>query len=139
ELDWLSVACNMIAMDMWDDEAWLELAAGQVRLARASGNLSWLPFTLDYLAEIHVQAGELSKAAALLTERERVEPGTREPTLPYLPLLLAVWRGDAPGAAELSEEMTRGAMDRGEGAALTYTDYAQAVLYNGLGNYGPAA
>ena len=139
ELDWLSVSYNMVAMDLWDDEAWFELAAGQVRLARANGTLSWLPFALDYLAEIRIQAGELSKAAALLMERERVDPGTREATLPYVPLLLAAWRGDAPGAAELAEEMARGASDRGEGAALTYTDYAQAVLYNGLGNYGPAA
>jgi DNA-binding CsgD family transcriptional regulator len=139
ELDWLSVACNMVAMDMWDDEAWFELAAGQVRLARASGNLSWLPFTLDYLAEIHIQAGELSKAAALLMERERVNPGIREATLPYVPLLLAAWRGDAPGAADLAEEMERGAAERGEGAALTYTDYARAVLDNGHGSYGAAA
>jgi DNA-binding CsgD family transcriptional regulator len=139
ELDWLSVSYNIVAMDMWDDEAWFELAASQVRVARANGTLSWLPFTLDYLAEIHIQAGELSKAAALLMERERVDPGTREATLPYVPLLLAAWRGDAPGAAALAEEMTRGAAERGEGSALTYTDYAQAVLSNGLGNYGPAA
>jgi DNA-binding CsgD family transcriptional regulator len=139
ELDWLSVSYNMVAMDMWDDEAWFELAASQVRLARANGTLSWLPFTLDYLAELHVQAGELSKAAPLLMERERVDPGTREATLPYVPLLLAAWRGDAPGAADLAEEMTRGASDRGEGSALTYTDYARAVLHNGLGNYGMAA
>src|SRR5690348_3919738 len=139
ELDWLSVSYNLVAMDLWDDEAWFELAAGQVRLARANGTLNWLPFALDYLAEIHIQAGELSKAAALLMERERVDPGTREVTLPYVPLLLAAWRGDAPGAAELAEEMAHGASDRGEGAALTYTDYARAVLYNGLGNYGPAA
>jgi DNA-binding CsgD family transcriptional regulator len=139
ELGWLSVACNLVAMDLWDDQAWFELAAGQVRLARANGTLSWLPFTLDYLAEIHVQAGELSKAAALLMEREGVDPGAREATLPYLPLLLAAWRGDAPAAAGLAEEMTRGAWDRGEGAALTYTDYAQAVLYNGQGSYRAAA
>jgi DNA-binding CsgD family transcriptional regulator len=138
-LDWLSVSYNMVAMDLWDDEAWFELAAGQVRLARANGTLSWLPFALDYLAEFHVQAGELLKAAASLMERERVEPGTREVTLPYVPLLLAAWRGDAPGAAELAEEMTQGASDRGEGAALTYRDYAQAVLHNGLGNYRLAA
>ena len=59
--------------------------------------------------------------------------------MPYLPLLLAAWRGDAPGAAGLAEEMTRSALDRGEGAALTYTDYAQAVLYNGQGSYRAAA
>src|SRR6185437_6324621 len=139
ELDWLSVSYNMVAMDLWDDEAWFELAVGQLRLARANGTLSWLPFTLDYLAEVHVQAGELSKAAALLMERERVDAGTREATLPYLPLLLAAWRGDAPGAAELAVEMARGASDRGEGAALTYADYAQAVLYNGQGSYRAAA
>jgi DNA-binding CsgD family transcriptional regulator len=139
ELGWLSVSYNIVAMDLWDDEAWFELAAGQLRMARANGTLSWLPFTLDYLAEFHVQAGELSKATALLMERERVDPGTREATLPYLPLLLAAWRGDAPGAAELAGEMTRSASDRGEGAALTYTDYAQAVLYNGQGSYRAAA
>ena len=138
-LDWLSVSYNMVAMDLWDDEAWFELADRQARLARASGTLSWLPFALDYLAEIHVQAGELSKAAAVLMERERVDQGTREATLPYVPLLLAAWRGDARGAAELAEEMTRDAADRGEGAALTYADYARAVLGNGLGDYPSAA
>src|SRR4029077_17911330 len=119
ELDWLSVSYNMVAMDLWAEDACFELAAGQVRLARANGTLSWLPFALDYLAEFHIQAGELSKAAALLMERERVDPGIREATLPYVPLLLAAWRGDAPGAAELAGEMARGASDRGEGAALT--------------------
>jgi DNA-binding CsgD family transcriptional regulator len=129
----------MVAMDLWDDETWLELASGQVRLARANGTLSWLPFALDYLAEIHIQAGELGQAAALLMERERIDPGIRKATLPYVPLLLAAWRGDAPTAAELTEVMTQGALHRGEGAALTYADYATAVLHNGLGNYRIAA
>ena len=35
--------------------------------------------------------------------------------------------------------MVGGASARGEGAALTYTEYANAVLHNGLGNYGLAA
>jgi DNA-binding CsgD family transcriptional regulator len=139
ELDWLSVSYSMVAMDLWDDEAWSELASGHVRLARANGTLSWLPFALDYLAEIDIQAGELSHAAALLMERERIDAGMREATLPYIPLLLAAWRGDTATAAELTELMTRGATDRGEGAALTYADYATAVLHNGLGNYATAA
>jgi DNA-binding CsgD family transcriptional regulator len=139
ELDWLSVSYNMVAMDLWDDDAWSELAADQVRLARENGTLSWLPFALDYLAELSIQAGDLSQATALLTERERVDPGVREATLPYIPLLLAAWRGDTPTAADLTEAMARGASDRGEGAALTYADYATAVLHNGLGNYANAA
>ena len=139
ELDWLCVSYNMVAMDLWDDQAWFELAAGQVRQARTSGTLSWLPFALDYLAELHTQAGELSQAAALLAEGERIDPGIRAATLPYVPLLLAAWRGDAPAADELAGELALGAANRGEGAALTYADYATAVLNNGLGRYDLAA
>jgi DNA-binding CsgD family transcriptional regulator len=139
ELDWLCVAGNLVAMDLWDDQAWFELATSQVRLARANGTLSWLPFALDYLAEIQIQAGELSAAAALLVEGERIDPGIRAATLPYVSLLLAAWRGDAQTSAELTEEMVRGARDRGEGAALTVAEYATAVLYNGLGDYQLAA
>ena len=139
ELDWLCVAGAMVAMDLWDDQAWFELATGQVRLARANGTLSWLPFALDYLAEIQIQAGELSAAAALLAEGERIDPGSRAATLPYVSLLLAAWRGDAPAAAGLTQDMVQGARDRGEGAALTVAEYARAVLYNGLGDYRLAA
>jgi DNA-binding CsgD family transcriptional regulator len=139
ELDWLRVSYNMVAMDLWDDEAWFELAAGQVRMARANGTLSWLPFALDHLAELHVQGGEFSAAAALLLEGERIDPGIRAATLPYVPLLLAAWRGDQATADDLTGAMVRGAADRGEGAALTYAEYAQAVLYNGLGQPGLAA
>ncbi len=139
QLDWQCVSYNLVAMDLWDDEAWFSLAADQVRLARANGTLSWLPFALDYLAEIHIQAGQLSAAEALLTEGERIDPGIRAATLPYVSLLLAAWRGNAPTAAQLTEVMVQGASDRGEGTALTYTEYANAVLHNGLGNYSLAA
>ena len=139
ELDWLSVSYNLVAMDLWDDAAWYELAIGQVRRARANGTLSWLPFALDYLAELHIQAGELSQAAALLAEGESIDPGTRAATLPYVSLMLAAWRGDAPTATALTEVMVLGASARGAGTALTYAEYAQAVLYNGRGNYELAA
>jgi DNA-binding CsgD family transcriptional regulator len=139
ELDWLCVSYNLVAMDLWDDEAWGELAANQVQLARANGTLSWLPFGLGYLAESKIQAGELSEAAALLAESESLDEGIRAATLPYVPLLLAAWRGNAPLAVQLTDVLVRGASIRGEGAALTCADYANAVLYNGLGEYGLAA
>jgi DNA-binding CsgD family transcriptional regulator len=59
--------------------------------------------------------------------------------LPYVSLLLAAWRGDAPGAAEMAAALVSGALERGEGTALTYADYAHAVLRNGLGDFGAAA
>jgi len=53
--------------------------------------------------------------------------------------VLAAWRGEAAAAAGLTLEITRGASARGEGLALTYAEYAAAVLGNGLGHYGAAA
>jgi DNA-binding CsgD family transcriptional regulator len=137
--DWLGVAYTLVAMDLWDDDAWADIAARLVRQTRASGTLGWLPFALDYLAEQHIHAGDLSQATALLAESERIDPGIRAAILPYVSLLLAAWRGDSEAAAGLIPVMTRGAAARGEGAALTYADYAMAVLSNGLGRYDTAA
>ena len=47
--------------------------------------------------------------------------------------------GTRLAAAELAQDLARGAAERGEGAALTYADYARAVLDNGLGHYELAA
>jgi DNA-binding CsgD family transcriptional regulator len=137
--DWMGVAYTMAAMDLWDDDAWSDIAARLVGQARANGTLGWLPFALDYLAEQYIHAGELSQATALLAESERIDPGIRAAILPYVSLLLAAWRGDTTAFAGLLPVMARGADMRGEGAALTYTDYATAVLNNGLGRYDLAA
>ena len=66
-------------------------------------------------------------------------PRRRAAALPCVQLLLAAWRGEAAAAAELTAEITRGASARGEGVALTYAEYAAAVLGNGLGHYEAAA
>jgi DNA-binding CsgD family transcriptional regulator len=134
-MDWLSVSYNVAAMDLWDDEAWFELASRQAQLARATGALSLLPYALDYLAGSLVQAGELSTAAGLLTEAEGLDQGVREQTLPYIPLQLAAWRGEANAALDLIQVMIQGATARGEGSAITVAEYAAAVLHNGLGQY----
>ena len=138
QLDWLSVAYSIAAMDLWDDRAWFDYASGQAQLARATGTLTLLPYALDYLAGNHIQAGELSLAAGLITEAQGLDPGIREQTLPYIALQLAAWRGDESTVLNLTEVMTAGAYARGEGCALTVTEYATAILYNGLGQYGPA-
>jgi len=134
-LDWLSLPYTIAAQDLWDDEAWFELASGQAERARRTGTLSVLPYALDYLAGHHVHAGELSLAAELLSEAEGLAPGARARTLPYVPLLLAAWRGQASETAQLAEAMTREASARGEGCAITAAEYATAVLHNGLGQY----
>jgi DNA-binding CsgD family transcriptional regulator len=134
-LDWLCVAFNLAAMDLWDEKAWFELASSQVRLARAAGTLVLLPYALDYLAGFHVQAGDLSLASDLLTEAGGLDFGVRAATLPYIPLRLAAWRGQVSTALALSDTMMLEARVRGEGCAITAVEYAKAILYNGLGLY----
>ena len=132
------MAFNLAAMDLWDDEAWLELASRQAALSRGTGTLSLLPYALDYLAGFHVQAGDLSRASGLVAESASLQLGARAETLPYMPLRLAAWRGQEGVAAELFEVMMRGARARGEGCAITAAHYAMAILHNGLGHYDQA-
>src|SRR3954449_12414905 len=134
-LDWSCVAYSLAAMDLWDDNAWLELASSQAELARASGTLIVLPFALDYLATFHIQAGDLSLASALFDEAQSLDLGVRAETLPYIPLRVAAWRGDVSTVLDLVDVMIAGAGSRGEGSALTAAEYATAILYNGLGEY----
>jgi hypothetical protein len=135
QLEWLCVAYNLAAMDLWDDNAWFEHAASQADQARSTGTLVLLPYALDYLAGFHILAGEFSRASGLASESEGLDPGARAETLPYISLRLAAWRGQAAVALNLVEVMMRGAISRGEGCAITVTEYATAVLYNGLGQY----
>src|SRR4051794_11535663 len=134
-LDWSWVAYSLAAMDLLDDDAWLELASSQAELARATGTLIWLPFAIDYLATFHVQAGDLPLASALIEEAQSLDLGVRADTLPYVPLWLAAWRGDVSTALGMVDVMIAGAERRGEGCALTAAEHATAVLYNGLGEY----
>jgi DNA-binding CsgD family transcriptional regulator len=134
-LDWLSVAYNIAAMELWDDATWLELASGQAELARATGTLILLPYALDYLAGFQIHAGDLSLAAGLLAEAQSLDLGIRAETLPYTALRLAAWRGEASAVSHLVEVMRRGAHERGEGCAIAAADCSVAVLHNGLGQY----
>jgi DNA-binding CsgD family transcriptional regulator len=133
-LDRMCLAYNIAAEELWDDEAWLELASAQADLARATGALLLLPYALDYLAWVYVQRGDLSIAGELLAEAEGLDLGVR----PEFPLRLAAFRGDAETALTLVEVMDSSALARGEGCAIAAVGYAEAVLYNGLGQYGSA-
>ena len=135
QLDWLCVAYNLAAMDLWDDQSWYELASSQADLARSTGTLILLPYALDYLAGFYIQAGELSQAASLVSEAEGLDVGIRAETLPYVSLRLAAWRGQASMALDLVDVMMQGAEARGEGCAVTAAEHTTAILYNGLGQY----
>jgi len=136
-LRWLWLAW-LLAGDLWDDEAWHELATHAVRLAREAGALTVLPVDLEYRAGVHVHAGEFAEASALVEEADAITAATGNAPLRYTSLFLAAWRGEETQALKLIEARARDATARGEGRAIGSAEYVTAVLYNGLGRYEAA-
>jgi DNA-binding CsgD family transcriptional regulator len=125
---------NMLALELWDDEAVHLLAARQVQVARDTGALVHLKFALSFLARSHMLAGELTPAALLLDEARSIAEATGNPALVNAPMILAAWRGEEPQASELIEASAEEAAAR----RWTSNNYARAVLYNGLGRHDAA-
>ncbi|MFF0445654.1 AAA family ATPase [Streptomyces sp. NPDC004609] len=122
------------AVDLWDDSAWRRLADRQVRDARRPGALpTVLPAALNRRALVHVHAGEFEAAAALVREAGSLPGHTGRWGVPCVRTVLAAWRGDRSRTAGLASEARRDAVARGEGHLLTAVEYAEAVLFNGLG------
>ena len=137
---WLAfpIAQETAAHELWDDEAWHQLATHAVRLARDAGALAVLPAALVYRAGVHVQAGEFTAASALIEEAEAITAATGHSPVKYHSVVLAGWRDDETAAVRLIEAAVQDATARGEGRVVALAGYATAVLYNGLGRYQEA-
>jgi DNA-binding CsgD family transcriptional regulator len=85
-----------------------------------------------------IYAGNLPAAAELLEEARSIARATRFPGMTYAPLAIAAWRGEEAETTALTEAALQEATERGEGRAITHTEYAAAVLHNGRGNHEAA-
>ncbi|HWJ50858.1 MAG TPA: LuxR C-terminal-related transcriptional regulator, partial [Solirubrobacteraceae bacterium] len=135
---WLSVSsarnANIVALEMWDDEAVHLLAARQVDVARDAGALVHLQFALSFLARSQMLAGELTAAAQMIDEARLIAEATGNPPLLNAPMILAAWRGNEAQASGLIEATSEEAATR----RWTSNNYARSVLYNGLGRHDAA-
>jgi DNA-binding CsgD family transcriptional regulator/tetratricopeptide (TPR) repeat protein len=125
---------NVVALEMWDDEALHRLAARQVQAARDAGALGHLQFALSFLARSHMLAGELTAATLMIDEARLIAEATGTPALVNAPMILAAWRGDEARASELIDATSEEAAAR----RWTSNNYARSVLYNGLGRHDAA-
>jgi DNA-binding CsgD family transcriptional regulator len=125
---------NIVALEMWDDEALHRLAARQVQVARDAGALVHLQFALSFLARSQMLAGDLTAATLTIDETRSIAEATGNPALVNAPMILAAWRGHEPQASELIEATSEEAAAR----RWTSNNYARAVLYNGLGRHDAA-
>lgn len=124
--------------DLWDDESWYRIAADAVRVATDTGALAMMPTALATRAGVHVLAGELAAARALLADADALSAATGQTPLRYHALTLAAFTGEEAEASALIEAAARSGAARGEGRIIALIGYASAVLNNGLGRYQSA-
>ena len=127
------------AMHLWDDEGWERLSERHLQLVRETGALGDLAIALSHRGQMHVFAGELATAASLHDAiQEATElTGTHFGSLPRGRNWLRC--ADArPRRESFIEKARAEVIERGEGAGLAFIDWAEAVLYNGLGRYAEA-
>jgi DNA-binding CsgD family transcriptional regulator/tetratricopeptide (TPR) repeat protein len=137
ELHWLSWA-SVTAMRIWDDDHWSALSARHVQLAREAGALSELPLALTLRTYMLLFAGDLTAAASLTDETQTVKEATGSNLAPYGALGLAALRGEETDGLALIETTRDDVNRRGEGLGITLSEWANAVLHNGLGQYDKA-
>jgi DNA-binding CsgD family transcriptional regulator len=129
---WLA---TVLTADFWDDHAATVINARYLSLARESGALVDLPLALDSRAFLHLFAGQLDAASALVDETRIVCEATGTNLAPYGALCLAAWRGQAEVVTRLVEASLGEITTRGEGAGITVLHYTRALLWNGLGRF----
>jgi DNA-binding CsgD family transcriptional regulator len=136
-LRWLWLACRA-ALIVWDWTSFDVLSDRQVRLASDAGALITLPIAFNMRSTAHLYAGEFTEAASLVAQAESVTEATGSSIAPYGAVGLAAYRGREAQAAHLLQTATDDAERRGEGRALSYIGWADAVLCNSLGRYEEA-
>jgi DNA-binding CsgD family transcriptional regulator len=137
QLRWLWLA-SASAQHIWDDRYALALADRHVRLTREADALGELPLALTQRVFVHVLAGELGAAEALVGEIHAAMESIGGALVPYAAVALAAFQGREAEAAALIERGRSDGSQRGEGVGLTVLDWAEAVLGNGLGRYAHA-
>ena len=135
-LRWLWLACRA-ARALGEEAISDELTERQVRLARDAGELSLLSIALAERFSLQLFLGNLLAAEALVLETEVVAAATGSRLAPQRALLAAL-RGEEAEATALIDAGRREVVDRGEGLWLVITEWASAVLFNGLGRYEAA-
>ncbi|WP_210572025.1 LuxR family transcriptional regulator [Streptomyces sp. GESEQ-4] len=137
-LGWLPLACRT-AHNTWDFAAWSELSAELVDLARDNGALAVLPSALLLRLSNRVFAGDLRGAASLVVEADAIGESIGSSFFAhYGALVVEPYRGRESTTRRAIETVTHDRLLRGEGKVTTATQWATAVLCNGLGRYDEA-
>src|SRR6476646_5921775 len=132
---WLA---GRIARALADDEAWDELTARHLELARRTGAFSLLPVALTDRVVVELIFGRYGVAALLAAEAEAVVEATGSHLAQRASITLANWRGRDAEAVALIEARQQEVLRRGEGLWVVANEWGSAQRYNALGRYEDA-
>jgi len=132
---WLATAA---AVYVWDYDTCLAVATREVRIARDAGALEVLAVGVNVLGQAAALGGDFGRAALLVAEADAVTEATGARVAPYAALVLAAFRGQEPVGSKLIDATIAEATAGGQGTAVQYAHWANAVLMNSLGRYEEA-
>jgi DNA-binding CsgD family transcriptional regulator len=126
------------AIWLWDYENGLEIPKRAVQLARDSGALEVLAVADNVWGQAAAWGGDFELASLLAAEVESVKEATGSRIGPYAAIALVGLRGREAEASHLIGGVIEGAAASGQGTAVQYAHWANAVLMNGLCRYEEA-
>ena len=133
---WSTVAVFAASL-LWDDQCWHAIQARELQSCREAGLLAQLSIWAGSSALLATWQGDFATAASLIAEAEAIAAatGTRAP---IVAVLLAAFRGAETEAAPLIEAMIATARAAEQGITIQFSQWASAILYNGLGRHDKA-
>ena len=122
---------------LWDEDSWHAISARHLKEARETGALARLPIDLADWAIFCAWCGDFGAAAVAIAEADTITQATGSHIAPYAQLLLAALRGQQD-ASPLVQSTIREAETSGQGLGVQWAEWANAILFNGLGRYDRA-
>ena len=133
--NWLA---TRTAVELWDYDAWRELADHMVQVARDLGALAALPLGLALQTGTRIYAGEMDASAGLNAESDTIVEATGLHIARYGAFFWSAWRGREDEALPVIDTALDDAKARGEGFGVAAGLVARAILHNGLGRHHEA-
>jgi DNA-binding CsgD family transcriptional regulator len=128
----------MAAVMLWDDERWHTIEARQLQSCREAGLLAQLVISVNAMAIRTIWHGDLAAAASLVAEAEAIAAATGTRFPPAAVVALAGFRGTEAEVVPLIEAVIKDSRAAGQGVSIQWSQWAAAILYNGLGRYETA-
>ena len=115
------------AIWLWDHDGGLEIPRRAVQLARDSGALEVLAVADNVCGQAAAWGGDFELAEVMVAEVDAVKEATGSRIAPYAAISLAGLRGREAEASELIAAVVEGASAKGQGTAVQYAHWANAV------------